>query len=54
MKRLRVVRPMLVGIALSGFGMEEDIRRSIEAGFVQHLTVIFLRNVVFDECLFVF
>ncbi len=39
MKRLHAVRPDLVGIALSGFGMEEDIRRSREAGFVQHLTV---------------
>jgi PAS domain S-box-containing protein len=26
------------GIALSGFGMEDDLRRSIEAGFEQHLT----------------
>jgi CheY-like chemotaxis protein len=26
------------GIALSGFGMEEDIRRSLEAGFDHHLT----------------
>jgi PAS domain S-box-containing protein len=26
------------GIALSGFGMEEDVRRSIEAGFSEHLT----------------
>ena len=26
------------GIALSGFGMEEDITRSREAGFVEHLT----------------
>lgn len=25
------------GIALSGFGMEEDVRRSIEAGFAEHL-----------------
>jgi signal transduction histidine kinase/CheY-like chemotaxis protein len=25
------------GIALSGFGMEEDIKRSIEAGFAEHL-----------------
>jgi len=25
------------GIALSGFGMEEDIRRSREAGFSDHL-----------------
>lgn len=27
----------LQGIALSGFGMEDDIRRSIEAGFHEHL-----------------
>ncbi|MEP7220994.1 MAG: response regulator, partial [Bacteroidota bacterium] len=26
------------GIAVSGYGMEEDIRRSIEAGFAEHLT----------------
>lgn len=28
----------LPGIALSGFGMERDIRRSKEAGFLEHLT----------------
>ena len=28
----------LPGIALSGYGQEEDIRRSREAGFVAHLT----------------
>ncbi|HEX2974125.1 MAG TPA: ATP-binding protein, partial [Tepidisphaeraceae bacterium] len=28
----------LPGIALSGFGMEEDIRRSLDAGFARHLT----------------
>jgi signal transduction histidine kinase len=28
----------LPGIALSGFGMEEDVRRSLEAGFTAHLT----------------
>jgi CheY-like chemotaxis protein len=28
----------LKGIALSGFGMEEDIQRSLEAGFSLHLT----------------
>ncbi|HWP40630.1 MAG TPA: ATP-binding protein, partial [Tepidisphaeraceae bacterium] len=28
----------LKGIALSGYGMSDDIRRSIEAGFSQHLT----------------
>lgn len=27
----------LHGIALSGFGTEEDIRRSLEAGFEEHL-----------------
>lgn len=26
------------GIALSGFGMDDDLRRSREAGFVEHLT----------------
>ncbi|MEY2563756.1 MAG: hypothetical protein QOH88_1949 [Verrucomicrobiota bacterium] len=31
-------RQPLKGIALSGFGMEEDIRRSLEAGFDYHLT----------------
>ncbi len=44
MKRLRAMRPELVGIALSGYGMEKDIRRSIEAGFVQHLTVCAYTN----------
>jgi PAS domain S-box-containing protein len=28
----------LRGIALSGFGMEEDVERSLEAGFSEHLT----------------
>ena len=28
----------LRGIALSGYGMEEDLRRSKEAGFLEHLT----------------
>lgn len=28
----------LRGIALSGFGMEDDVRRSAEAGFARHLT----------------
>jgi CheY-like chemotaxis protein len=31
-------RPKLKGIALSGFGMDEDVRKSREAGFVMHLT----------------
>lgn len=28
----------LSGIALSGYGMEEDVRRSLESGFAMHLT----------------
>ena len=31
-------RYRLRGIALSGYGMEEDIRKSMEAGFAKHLT----------------
>jgi CheY-like chemotaxis protein len=38
-------RPPVRGIALSGFGMEEDIRRSREAGFEHHLT----KPVTFDR-----
>jgi len=37
MRQLRLKQP-IQGIALSGFGMEEDIRRSREAGFAVHLT----------------
>lgn len=33
-----VRRHGLKGIALSGYGMEEDVRRSHEAGFTRHLT----------------
>lgn len=36
--RAAKARQSLVGIALSGFGMEEDVRRSIDAGFEHHLT----------------
>lgn len=36
MQRIREKKPM-PGIALSGFGMEDDIRRSHEAGFSEHL-----------------
>ena len=28
----------LRGIALSGYGMDEDVRKSLEAGFAAHLT----------------
>jgi CheY-like chemotaxis protein len=31
-------RPATKGIALSGYGMEEDIARSQQAGFARHLT----------------
>jgi CheY-like chemotaxis protein len=37
----------LRGIALSGFGMDDDIRRAEEAGFARHLT----KPVDFDQLL---
>ncbi len=37
MRRLRETR-RLRGIALSGYGMDEDVRRSHDAGFAAHLT----------------
>jgi CheY-like chemotaxis protein len=37
MRKLRAQRSVK-GIALSGFGMDEDIQKSQEAGFVAHLT----------------
>jgi CheY-like chemotaxis protein len=37
MEKLRA-RHGLRGIALSGYGMDEDVRRSEEAGFSAHLT----------------
>jgi PAS domain S-box-containing protein len=37
MTDLRTMRPMLPGIALSGYGMEEDLTRSRAAGFSVHL-----------------
>jgi len=36
-RHLREIRPIL-GIALSGYGMDDDHRRSREAGFAEHLT----------------
>ena len=36
MKQIRQ-RQRIDGIALSGFGMEDDLRKSREAGFVDHL-----------------
>jgi PAS domain S-box-containing protein len=38
MSKLRAQRRGVKGIALSGFGMDEDIRKSREAGFLEHLT----------------
>jgi CheY-like chemotaxis protein len=35
-RRLLRERP-IIGIAMSGYGMEDDIRQSREAGFVEHL-----------------
>lgn len=35
---MRQVKDHVQGIALSGYGMEEDIRHSLEAGFTRHLT----------------
>jgi DNA-binding response OmpR family regulator len=37
MKEVRETK-QLKGIALSGYGMEEDVQRSLEAGFAAHLT----------------
>lgn len=35
---LRQLQPHCRGVALSGYGMENDVRRSLEAGFSAHLT----------------
>ena len=37
MSQLRFIRPTIPGIAISGFGTEEDIHLSQEAGFEEHL-----------------
>jgi PAS domain S-box-containing protein len=37
MKELRTSNEELQGIALTGYGMEQDIARSLEAGFASHL-----------------
>jgi CheY-like chemotaxis protein len=36
-KELQASNRRLRGIALSGYGMEQDIARSLQAGFVSHL-----------------
>ena len=38
MRRVVALKGALPAIALTGYGMEEDIRRSREAGFTAHLT----------------
>jgi CheY-like chemotaxis protein len=38
MRDLKRHRQPIPGIALSGYGMKDDIRESLEAGFVRHLT----------------
>ncbi len=43
--KLRSVQPQLRGIALSGYGMETDLHRSMEAGFERHL----VKPVDFDQ-----
>lgn len=37
MPELRKLRPNCTGIALSGYGMDSDVKRSMEAGFAVHL-----------------
>jgi CheY-like chemotaxis protein len=37
MRQLMAEHPPIKGIALSGFGMEEDVKKSKEAGFYEHL-----------------
>lgn len=37
MRAIRQQNPDIRGIAVSGFGMEEDVKRSLEAGFARHL-----------------
>jgi len=37
MSELRHDHPKLPGIALSGYGLKEDVARSRDAGFTEHL-----------------
>jgi CheY-like chemotaxis protein len=37
MTELRLAQPDLIGIAISGYGMEEDLYRSRAVGFATHL-----------------
>ena len=38
MRQLLHSNEEIKGVALSGYGMDEDVRQSKEAGFVEHLT----------------
>jgi CheY-like chemotaxis protein len=38
LRELRARQPDVHAIALSGYGMDDDVRRSIDAGFARHLT----------------
>ena len=38
MKKLRARQPQLIGICLSGYGMEDDLAACRAAGFAEHLT----------------
>ncbi len=37
MRQLHAIRPEIPGIAFSGYGTEEDVRQSHDAGFAEHL-----------------
>ncbi len=39
---LKLRFPLLIGIAISGYAMEEDIRKSYAAGFVEHISKPFI------------
>lgn len=38
MRQIRSLRPVLPAVCLSGYGMDGDVRASIDAGFREHLT----------------
>ena len=38
MRQLRALRPDLLGICVSGYGMENDLNACREVGFSEHLT----------------
>lgn len=39
MQQLKREQPSLLGIAISGYGADDDIQRSYQAGFIRHMTV---------------